>query len=56
MGDRYFGDDGAIVGGIASFHGMPVTVIGQEKGKNTRTISNATLECLLRKDTEKRFA
>lgn len=35
-GDRYFGDDGAIVGGIASFHGMAVTVIGQEKGKNTK--------------------
>ena len=35
-GDRYFGDDGAIVGGIASFHGMPVTVIGQQKGKNTK--------------------
>jgi acetyl-CoA carboxylase carboxyl transferase subunit beta len=35
-GDRYFGDDGAIVGGIASFHGIPVTVIGQEKGKNTK--------------------
>ena len=35
-GDRYYKDDGAIVGGIASFHGMPVTVIGQEKGKNTK--------------------
>lgn len=35
-GDRYFGDDGAIVGGIASFHGLPVTVIGQQKGKNTK--------------------
>lgn len=35
-GDRYFKDDGAIAGGIASFHGMPVTVIGQEKGKNTK--------------------
>ncbi len=35
-GDRYFKDDGAIVGGIASYHGMPVTVIGQEKGKNTK--------------------
>ncbi|MDR2023129.1 MAG: acetyl-CoA carboxylase carboxyltransferase subunit alpha [Hungatella sp.] len=35
-GDRYFKDDGAIVGGIASFHGIPVTVIGQEKGKNTK--------------------
>lgn len=35
-GDRYFGDDGAIVGGIASFQGLPVTVIGQQKGKNTK--------------------
>lgn len=35
-GDRYFGDDGAIVGGIATFSGMPVTVIGQEKGRNTK--------------------
>ena len=35
-GDRYFGDDGAIVGGIASFHGTPVTVIGQQKGKTTK--------------------
>ena len=35
-GDRYYGDDGAIVGGIATFHGMPVTVIGQQKGKTTK--------------------
>ncbi|WP_024292595.1 acetyl-CoA carboxylase carboxyl transferase subunit [Lacrimispora indolis] len=35
-GDRYYKDDGAIIGGIASFHGIPVTVIGQEKGKNTK--------------------
>lgn len=35
-GDRYFHDDGAIVGGIATFQGMPVTVIGQQKGKNTK--------------------
>ncbi len=35
-GDRYFRDDGAIVGGIAAFHGVPVTVIGQQKGKNTK--------------------
>lgn len=35
-GDRYFKDDGAIIGGIASFHGMPVTVIGQQKGKTTK--------------------
>ena len=35
-GDRQFGDDGAIVGGVAMFHGRPVTVIVQEKGKTTK--------------------
>lgn len=34
-GDREFSDDGAILGGIASFKGIPVTVIAQCKGKNT---------------------
>lgn len=32
-GDRAFGDDGACVAGLASFHGMPVTLITQSKGK-----------------------
>ena len=31
-GDRYFADDRAIIGGIASFEGRPVTVIGIQKG------------------------
>lgn len=35
-GDRYFGDDPAIVGGIAEFLGIPVTVIAQCKGRNTK--------------------
>lgn len=35
-GDRCYGDDGAIIGGIATFHGKPVTVIGQQKGKTTK--------------------
>lgn len=35
-GDRCFKDDGAVIGGIAEFHGIPVTVIGQEKGKTTK--------------------
>ena len=35
-GDRYFGDDGAIIGGIAEFKGYPVTVIAEEKGKTTK--------------------
>ncbi len=35
-GDRNFGDDKAIVGGIATFDGMPVTVIGEQKGKKAK--------------------
>ncbi len=35
-GDRYVADDKAIIGGIARFHGKPVTVIVQAKGTNTR--------------------
>ncbi|MHB8884587.1 MAG: acetyl-CoA carboxylase carboxyltransferase subunit alpha [Methylovirgula sp.] len=34
-GDRLFGEDAAIVGGFARFRGMPVCVIGQEKGSDT---------------------
>ena len=33
-GDRHYGDDAAIMGGIASFNGIPVTVIAQVKGRN----------------------
>ncbi|WP_099221292.1 acetyl-CoA carboxylase carboxyltransferase subunit alpha [Listeria costaricensis] len=35
-GDRTFGDDPAIVGGIATFKGQPVTVIGHQRGKDTK--------------------
>lgn len=35
-GDRYFRDDQAIVGGIAFFGDLPVTVIAQQKGRNTK--------------------
>ncbi len=35
-GDRYYRDDPAVMGGIATFHGMPVTVIAQEKGHGTK--------------------
>ena len=33
-GDRHCRDDGAIIGGIATFNGTPVTVIGNLKGRN----------------------
>lgn len=34
-GDGITGEDSAILGGIASFHGIPVTVIGHKKGATT---------------------
>ena len=34
-GDRLFGDDAAIVGGLARFEDRPVMVIGQQKGRDT---------------------
>jgi len=35
-GDRLFGDDLAVVGGIAKLNGVPVTVVGHQKGKDTK--------------------
>ncbi len=35
-GDRVYGDDAAIVGGIAAFNGQPVTIIGHQRGKSTK--------------------
>ncbi|RDW21583.1 acetyl-CoA carboxylase carboxyl transferase subunit alpha [Oceanobacillus chungangensis] len=35
-GDRYFGDDEAIIAGIAYYHDQPVTVIGHQRGKDTK--------------------
>ena len=35
-GDRYFKDDKAIIGGVARFHGRPVTVIVEAKCKDTK--------------------
>src|SRR5690625_1837432 len=35
-GDRLFGDDAAIVAGIAYYEYTPVTVIGHQRGKDTK--------------------
>jgi len=35
-GDRNFGDDPAIIAGMAQFDGRPVAVIAQEKGRDTK--------------------
>ena len=36
-GDRYFGEDAAIIGGMGSFRGRSVIVMGHEKGSDTET-------------------
>lgn len=35
-GDRYYGDDAAIVSGIAFYKGHPITIIGHQRGKDTK--------------------
>ncbi|NLP15713.1 MAG: acetyl-CoA carboxylase carboxyltransferase subunit alpha [Clostridiales bacterium] len=35
-GDRLYGEDRAIIGGLAFFDDIPVTVIAQQKGRNTK--------------------
>lgn len=35
-GDRLYGDDLAVVGGLAKLDGVPVTVLGQQRGKDTK--------------------
>ncbi len=34
-GDRQFGDDASLIGGLATFNGIPITIIAQEKGSTT---------------------
>ena len=46
-GDRHYGDDGAVLGGIGRLEGMPVTVIAEVKGRDLIS------QCLIRKDTER---
>ena len=36
-GDRSYADDAAVVGGLARFEGRPVVVIGQQKGRDTKS-------------------
>ena len=55
-GDRNYGDDKAIIGGIAKFHGKPVTVIVQEKGTNTKENIAHNFACRCRKDIARRCA
>jgi acetyl-CoA carboxylase carboxyl transferase subunit alpha len=36
FGDRLYGDDSAMIAGMARFHGRPCVVLGQQKGRDTR--------------------
>src|SRR5687767_13578041 len=35
-GDQRFGDDPAIVAGFARFHGLPIAIVGHQKGRDTK--------------------
>ena len=35
-GDRFYGDDKSIIGGMGLFEGQPVMIIGQQKGRDTK--------------------
>ena len=38
-GDRSFGDDAALLGGLATFEGRPVVIIGHKKGRTLQELS-----------------
>jgi acetyl-CoA carboxylase carboxyl transferase subunit alpha len=44
-GDRRFGDDPAIVAGMALYHGMPVMIIGHQKGRDIRQRQHRNFGC-----------
>lgn len=46
-GDRTFGDDHAVIGGIARLDGMPVTVIGIDKGRDLMERIDRHFGCVL---------
>ena len=51
-GDRNFGDDPSIIGGLATLENIPVMIIGHEKGRGTQENSKEILVCLNLKVTE----
>ena len=55
-GDRMFGDDSSIIGGIGNLGDDPVVVIGHEKGRILKKKLKETLGCLSPKDIERQNA
>ena len=54
-GDRYFADDLAVVGGVATLQGKPVTVVGIQKVEIYQKILNVILVHLILKGIAKRY-
>jgi acetyl-CoA carboxylase carboxyl transferase subunit alpha len=44
-GDRRYGDDPAIVTGMASYHGTPVMVVGHQKGRDLKQRQHRNFGC-----------
>ncbi len=44
-GDRRFGDDPAIVAGMAEYHGTPVMIVGHQKGRDLRQRQHRNFGC-----------
>ena len=53
--DRYFADDLAVVGGVATLQGKPVTVVGIQKAEIYQKILNVILVHLILKGIAKRY-
>ena len=49
-GDRLYGEDRAIVGGLAFLNDIPVTVIAQQRGAILKKILLETFQCHILKD------
>lgn len=48
-GDRYFGDDAALVGALAFLDGQPVTLLADLKGRDFKECARRNYGCLCRK-------
>ena len=55
-GDRRFGDDQALVGGLAKFEDRPVVVMGHQKGRDTKQKLLRNFGMTTRKATARRCA
>lgn len=54
-GDRTFGDDKAMIGGMGQINGQTFMIIGQQKEKTPKKDNTVALECRIQKVTVKRY-